>query len=281
MLFKEHTPIKIFKPKPVKILYHKNVNSSIILWILSSDSNSELLVNFGSSWYNIITANEGGDFMETKDIIYELRTKKGLSQEELAEKVFVTRQAVSRWETGETIPNIDTLKRLSKLFDVSINTLLGSPRELICQCCGMPLEDCTTSREVDGNFNEEYCKWCYADGEYTLDIWKRYAEIGGKEKLEEFMAKLIDEFNTLLHIEGLPKVEHLNVLSGEFINMEYTLPNGEKVKFLDNKQTYLGSQLESEFGGRCFGIAANMDFLLVCTYEENGENPELVIYKKR
>ena len=45
--------------------------------------------------------------METKDIIYELRTKKGLSQEELAEKVFVTRQAVSRWETGETIPNIE------------------------------------------------------------------------------------------------------------------------------------------------------------------------------
>ena len=55
--------------------------------------------------------------METKDVIYELRTKRGLSQEELAEKVFVTRQAVSRWETGETIPNIDTLKLLSKLFN--------------------------------------------------------------------------------------------------------------------------------------------------------------------
>ena len=48
-----------------------------------------------------------------------------MSQEELAEKVFVTRQAVSRWETGETVPNIETLKLLSKLFDVSINTLLG------------------------------------------------------------------------------------------------------------------------------------------------------------
>ena len=58
--------------------------------------------------------------METKDIIYELRTKNGFSQEELAEKVFVTRQAVSRWETGETIPNIDTLKLLSKLFNVMI-----------------------------------------------------------------------------------------------------------------------------------------------------------------
>ena len=219
--------------------------------------------------------------METKDIIYELRTKKGLSQEELAEKIFVTRQAVSRWETGETIPNIDTLKLLSQLFDVSINTLLGSPRELICECCGMPLDDCNISKETNGNFNEEYCKWCYADGEYTLDIWKRYVEIGGKEKLEEFKAQLINEFNTLLNIEGLPKVENLNVLSGEFINMEYTLPNGEKVKFLDDKQTYLGSQLESEVDGRCFGIAGNMDFLLVCTYEENGENPELVIYKKR
>ncbi|MBP3294869.1 MAG: helix-turn-helix transcriptional regulator, partial [Clostridia bacterium] len=42
--------------------------------------------------------------METKDILLELRTKKGYSQEEVAEKIFVTRQAVSRWENGDTIP---------------------------------------------------------------------------------------------------------------------------------------------------------------------------------
>ena len=92
--------------------------------------------------------------MEAKDVIRELRTKKGLSQDELAEKVFVTRQAVSRWENGETTPNIETLKLLSKLFDVSINTLLGSPCQLTCQCCGMPLEDSNISKEIDGIFNE-------------------------------------------------------------------------------------------------------------------------------
>ena len=104
--------------------------------------------------------------METKDIILELRTKKGMSQSELAEKLMVTRQAVSRWENGETIPNTETLKLLSKEFDVSINTLLGTPAQLICQCCGMPLEDSTISKEPDGEFNESYCKWCYTDGEF-------------------------------------------------------------------------------------------------------------------
>ncbi len=118
--------------------------------------------------------------METKDVILELRTKNKLSQDELAEKIHVTRQAVSRWETGGTIPNTETLKLLSKLFGVSINTLLGSPRKLICQCCGMPLDDSTMSKETDGTFNEEYCKWCYAEGKFT------YTNI---EKLIDFCAE--------------------------------------------------------------------------------------------
>ena len=220
--------------------------------------------------------------METKDVIFKLRTTNSLSQDELAEKVYVTRQAVSRWENGETIPNTETLKLLSKLFNVSINTLLGSPHELVCQCCGMPLQDDCISKEKDGLFNEEYCKWCYVDGDFTMDFWKQYINLGGKEKFDEFKQQIIHEFNTLLHVEGLPKVQDLNVLPGEFVNLEYRLPNGQMVKFLDDNATYLGSQLECEFGGdRCFGIAANMEFLLVCTYEQDGRNPELVIYKKR
>ncbi len=106
--------------------------------------------------------------MERKDILKNLREKNNLTQDQLAERVMVTRQAVSRWETGETQPNTDTLKLLSKEFDVSINTLLGSPRQLVCQCCGMPLnDDGMISKETDGSFNEDYCKWCYTEGGFT------------------------------------------------------------------------------------------------------------------
>ena len=79
--------------------------------------------------------------MEFHEVFTRLRQQAGLSQSEVAERLFVTRQAVSRWERGETLPEVETLQALSKLFGVSINTLLGSPRTLVCQSCGMPLSD--------------------------------------------------------------------------------------------------------------------------------------------
>ena len=254
--------------------------------------------------------------MSTQEVLYELRTKNHLSQDELAEKLFVTRQAVSRWENGDTIPNTETLKLLSKLYKVSINTLLGSPRELRCQCCGMPLTDDIIGNDHDGTPNEEYCKWCYADGTYTyndmdnlidvsvrhmvnenfteeqaraymkqvlptLDYWKHYEELSDNGEFEAFKQKLIDEINDL-HIEGLPKVESLNALVGSYVNLAYPLPSGAKVKFLNDGTTYLGNQLVSEFGGyRCFGVLAYMDFIMVCTYGCEGADPEVVLYKKR
>lgn len=106
--------------------------------------------------------------MEMREILKSLRIKNNLTQEQLAKRVMVARQAVSRWEIGETQPSTDTLKLLSQEFDVSINTLLGSPRQLVCQCCGMPLnEDSLISRETDGSYNEDYCKWCYTDGAFA------------------------------------------------------------------------------------------------------------------
>ena len=254
--------------------------------------------------------------METKDVLYELRTKRGMTQDELAEKAFVTRQAVSRWEKGETVPNSETLKLLSKVFNVSINTLLGSPHPLICQCCGMPLEDAIISRNSDGTLNEDYCKWCYADGTYTysdmdelievcvkhmagdgfteeqaraymketlpkLDYWKRYEELGDHGKFESFKKQLIDEINAL-QIEGMPKLITLNALVGQYVNLAYPLPSGVSVKFLNDQTTYLGNQLECEFDAeRCFGVLANMDFIMVSTYGRDGADPKLILYKKR
>ena len=143
--------------------------------------------------------------METKEIIANLRTQSSLTQEELAQKVHVTRQAVSRWESGETTPNTETLKLLSKLFNVSINTLLGSPRQLICQCCGMPLEDVSISREPDGAFNEEYCKWCYTDGEFVYtDLGQLIDFLSDHMATEQWPAAQV---RTYLN-EQLPKLNH-------------------------------------------------------------------------
>ncbi len=135
-----------------------------------------------------------------------LREKKGLTQEKLADKLHVTRQAVSRWELGETTPGPETLKELSKLYGVSINTLLGSPRKLICQCCGMPLEDDgVLSREPDGSINETYCKWCYTEGKFT------YQSV---ETLVDFLVKTMsgDKFPPeqarAYFSQELPKLAH-------------------------------------------------------------------------
>jgi transcriptional regulator with XRE-family HTH domain len=105
--------------------------------------------------------------MTTAEVLLGLRQKNELSQEDLAAKLLVTRQAVSHWETGVTTPNTDTLKMISKTFGVSINTLLGQPQALFCQACGMPLQDDLMAREADGGFNEDYCRWCRVDGEYV------------------------------------------------------------------------------------------------------------------
>ena len=145
--------------------------------------------------------------MEIQEILKNLREKHGFTQEQLAERVMVSRQAVSRWETGETQPNTETLKLLSKVFDVSINTLLGSPRMLICQCCGMPLsEDGMISRETDGSFNEDYCKWCYTEGTFAYPT---------KESLIDFLISHIPNPDQLpetarraQYDQGLSQLKH-------------------------------------------------------------------------
>ena len=108
--------------------------------------------------------------METGEILLQLRRDLGLSQEEFAQKVLVTRQAVSRWETGETIPSIDTLKYIARTFQVSVDHLLGHPSG-VCQSCGMRLErDADKGTEADGSLSEDYCVYCYQQGKFCQNI---------------------------------------------------------------------------------------------------------------
>lgn len=63
--------------------------------------------------------------MEFNEKIQELRKQKGLTQEDLAEYLYVSRTAVSKWESGRGYPNIDSLKAIAKFFDVTIDELLS------------------------------------------------------------------------------------------------------------------------------------------------------------
>ena len=80
--------------------------------------------------------------MSLGNMILELRKKNGLSQEQLGEKVDVTRQTISNWELGETTPNPEQLKLLSKALEVSIDELLGNDFTSIIE---------TKMNKIDGN----------------------------------------------------------------------------------------------------------------------------------
>ena len=107
--------------------------------------------------------------MAIKDVLPEIRKERGITQEELAAKVFVTRQAVSRWETGETTPSIDMAKLLASVLDVPVLRLLDLPQEPACQCCGTPFSvpNMPKGGDADGAENPDYCKWCYDGGQFS------------------------------------------------------------------------------------------------------------------
>ena len=97
-----------------------------------------------------------------------VRRAHGLTQEQLASKLYVTRQAVSRWERGEVTPGIDMMKLIAAVTGEPLSHLLEMP-EHYCESCGMYLtpDDCGT--DADGGRNDHYCKWCYDRGDYTYE----------------------------------------------------------------------------------------------------------------
>lgn len=86
-----------------------------------------------------------------------------------------------------------------------------------------------------------------------------------------------------LHALGIPglRLTDLNLLNGGYVNLTYPLPGGGTARFLRDNDVYWGNQIEVPGSERCYGVVANAQFLLVCTYGCNGADPELVCYRKR
>lgn len=102
------------------------------------------------------------------ETIAAIRREAGLTQEEMAQRLYVTRQAVSRWETGETAPGIDMVKLICVTFGVPLERFFDMPMEYYCQCCAMPIPDPSLhGTEANGSPSEHYCKFCYDHGSFT------------------------------------------------------------------------------------------------------------------
>ena len=92
--------------------------------------------------------------------------------------------------------------------------------------------------------------------------------------------QLIAEFNAL-GIPDMDDVTDLYALVGSYINAQYTLPGGEKIRFWDDRRIYLGNQLPKKNSDRCFGLTADEHYLLVCEYGQNGTDAEIVVFARR
>lgn len=136
-------------------------------------------------------------------------------------------------------------------------------------CCGEcnRREDCGGCVKTDGHPFGGRC--------IAAECIKR----GGFEAFKKMKETLIKEFNAL-RIKNL-RVKDLNLLNGFYVNLEYTLPNGQSVRLLEDNYVYLGNQIEILGSDRCYGIAADDDYLLVCEYGCNGADPQIIVYKKR
>ncbi len=95
----------------------------------------------------------------------------------------------------------------------------------------------------------------------------------------ELKQQLMEEINAL-GIRGLT-VNDLNLLTGAYVNLEYPLSNGTTAKFLNDRDIYLGNQIEQPDSKRCYGVVADEKFILVCEYGCNGADPEILLYKRR
>lgn len=131
---------------------------------------------------------------------------------------------------------------------------------------------------------KENCKGCAATCGSPFGgkcIAAEYIKVGGMDAYRTFKDSLLSEINALLRTLDIPEADELYELAGQFVNLPYPLPSGEAVRFLDDKNIYLGCQIEFGDMGICYGVVADASFILVSRYSVDGSMPEIVAYKTR
>jgi len=114
-----------------------------------------------------------------------------------------------------------------------------------CNFCGADCERCPSKAD---------CRGCLETGGSPFGgrcVAAEYIKAGGMEAYRQFREMLLGEINALLAQEGIGPADGLFELAGAYVNLEYPMPGGEKVKLLNDKNIYLGAQLECADQGIC------------------------------
>ncbi len=141
--------------------------------------------------------------------------------------------------------------------------------------CGAKCDNCNYKDDCRG------CEKTHGKPFGSTCVAAEYIKFSSVYEYNDFKKALLDEVNSLLELNDIPKAEKLYEIPGLFVNLEYTIPSGKKIKFLDDKKVYLGTQIEFADLGICYGVVADTTFILVCGYSVDGSESELIVYKKR
>ncbi len=131
--------------------------------------------------------------MKLHEKIYSQRKLKGLSQEELAEKLGVSRQAVSKWETGEALPEITKLKSLSEVFGVTTDFLLNDNEDVFMR------QEVKASDPFD-----KFTNWIDTLPSKLAPFFKRYGWLGGIVLIVLGIYRLVNVFAGVVMMDNVP-----------------------------------------------------------------------------
>lgn len=180
--------------------------------------------------------------MAIKDTIAAIRKEAGITQEEMARRLHVTRQAISRWETGETAPGIDMVKLICVTFGTPLERFFDMPMSYYCQCCSMPMPDeQLRGTEADGATSSDFCKFCYDHGDFTAQNVS------------------MDEF---IEATAPMEAEALGISLDEAVSLMATLlPHLKRWKDVAANEEAYGAEIRERFGDEVID-AANRKYVL-------------------